>query len=410
MQGSRSYQRPSSNELSNFLNLPTGQSSRPSVSGATGTGSRTYETPGGGSVTVGRGSGSTTTPGGTTVGGAGAGVVVQGANGQTYAKGRGAVGATDGTNSAIAAGSRTGIQTANGETAVGGRGIRAATDGQNTVVRGGAGGVVQDRYGNTRAGVAGGTIATDGRNVYTSKSAVRAIRDPAGNVVASGRAIETYNGARISDRQVVAVRRGFNGYGLYYTPRWYARYPGAWFAAGVLTNAWWNGAYWDSANDYCGCSGEPVSYDYGDSITYDDGMVYAGEEVLATAEQYAEQAADIADAGAKTENEEWLPLGVFAIVSEGQETSDKILQLAVNKEGVLRGNLHDKLTDQVTAVVGAVDRETQRAAFRPDNKEFPVAECGLYNLTQSALTLLVHFDAERTEQRSLIRLEEPENQ
>jgi hypothetical protein len=356
---------------------------------------------------VGRGAGSTTTPGGAQVGGAGRGVVVEGANGQTYAHGRGAVGGTDGTNRAVAGGSRTGVRTANGESAVAGRGFRAATDGQNTVVRGGAGGVVQDRNGNTRGALAGGTIASDGRNVYTNSGAVRAIRDPAGNVVATGRAMETYNGAMISNRQAVAVRNGFNGYGYYYTPRWYARYPRAWFAAGVLTNAWWNGAYWNSANDYCQCTGEPMSYDYGESIDYEDGMVYAGEEVVATAEQYAEQATEIAGAGAETANEDWLPLGVFAVVTDGQNTSDKILQLAVNKEGVIRGNFHDKLTDQVIAVVGSVDRESQRTAFRPENKDFPVVECGLYNLTQNALTMLVHQSEGKTEQRSLIRLEEP---
>jgi hypothetical protein len=361
-------------------------------------------------VTVGRGAGSATTPGGTQVGGAGRGVVVEGAGGQTLAKGSGAIGASDGTNKAFAGGSRTGVRTAAGESAVVGRGIRGATDGQNSVLRGGVGGVAQDRYGNTRAGVAGGTIATDGRNVYTSKGAVRAIRDPAGNIVATGRGLQTYNGAIISNRQVVAVRRGFNGYGYYYTPRWYARYPGAWLAAGVVANAWWNGPYWDSASGYCGCEGDPVSYDYGESLTYEDGMVYAGEEAVATQEQYADQAAEIADAGTEADNADWLPLGVFAVVSEGQEASDKILQLAVNKDGVIRGNLHDKLTDQIIAVVGSIDRESQRAAFRPENKEFPVAECGLYNLTQSALNILVHLDEGQTEQRSLIRLEEPEEE
>jgi hypothetical protein len=332
---------------------------------------------------------------------------VQGSGGQTYARGRGAVGATGGTNLAVAGGSRTALQTATGETAVSGHGLRAATDGQNTVVRGGAAGAVQDRYGNTRAAAVGGARATDGTNVYRSGGAVRAIRDPAGNVVAAGRGIETYNGALVSQRQVAAVRNGFTGYGRYYSASWYRRNPGAWFAAGVGAAAWWNGAYWGSAADYCQCSGEPVSYDYGDTITYEDGVVYSGDEVVATAEQYYDEASAIAETGDETQDEDWLPLGVFAVVTEGQQNTDKVLQLAVNKEGAIRGNLNDVLTDQLVQVAGSVDRESQRAAFRPADKDTPLVECGLYNLTQEALTILVHFDKDRTEQRTLIRLEEP---
>jgi hypothetical protein len=218
----------------------------------------------------------------------------------------------------------------------------------------------------------------------------------------------------------VAVRSGFTGYTRYFTPGWYAQYPRAWVAAGIATAAWWSGAYWDSAAAYCDCGGEPVSYDYGDTITYEGDTVYSGEQPIATTEEYYEQAVEIADAGeAIDENAQdnqatsddgsgdWLPLGVFAVVSEGQETTDKVLQLAVNDEGIIRGNLHGKLADQVAQVTGSVDRETQRVAFRPANKEKPIAECGLYNLTQNALTILVHFDKDQVEERTLIRLEQP---
>ena len=375
LQSQRNYQRPSQNQLSGFLDLPQNRTAQNRSSGSSNRQKRTIETPGGSTITVGRGGGTTTTPGGTQIGGAGRGVVVQGPNGQTYARGRGVVGASDGTNRAVAGGSRTGIRTASGQTAVAGRGVRAATDGSNTVARAGS---------------------------------VRAIRDPAGNVVASGRGLSTYNGAVVNQRQFYAVRNGFGGYGWYYRPGWYARYPRAWVAAGIAATAWWNGAYWGSAADYCQCGGEPVSYDYGDTITYEGNTVYAGDQPVATAEEYYEQATEIADNGSDAKNEEWLPLGVFAIVSEGQENSDKILQLAVNKEGVIRGNLHDRLTDQIVQVTGSVDRKTQRAAFRPSEKETPIAECGLFNLTQNGLTILVHFDKDRVEQRTMIRLEQPE--
>jgi hypothetical protein len=37
-----------------------------------------------------------------------------------------------------------------------------------------------------------------------------------------------------------------------------------------------------------------------------------------------------------------------------------------------------------------------------------VAECGLWNLTQDTVPMLVHLDKDRTEQRTLVRLTEPE--
>lgn len=378
------------------------------ASGSPNRQSKTIETPGGSTITVGAGRGGTTTPGGVQVGGAGAGVVVQGPGGNTAARGRGAVGATDGTNSAFAAGSRAGISGAGGGTAVAGRGIRGATDGTNTAVRGGAFGAKQDRYGNTVAGARGGARVSDGRNVYGRGGAVGAIRGPAGNVIAGGRGAVAYNGRVVGAGQFRAVRSNFLGYGSYYTRGWYARYPGAWVARGIAAAAWWTGAYWNSAYDYCGCSSEPVSYDYGETVVYEDGNVYYGEEPVATAEQYFEQANNLAEAGEETSNEDWLPLGVFAVVSGDETQFDKVLQLAVNKEGVIRGNLNDKLTNQITSIEGSVDKKTQRAAFRPTKNPSMVAECGLYNLTQDALTVLVHLGKDRNETRKLIRLEEPE--
>jgi hypothetical protein len=45
-------------------------------------------------------------------------------------------------------------------------------------------------------------------------------------------------------------------------------------------------------------------------------------------------------------DEEWLPLGVFAVIAEPTQTqTDKVVQLAVNKDGVIRGNLQDALAD-----------------------------------------------------------------
>ena len=53
-------------------------------------------------------------------------------------------------------------------------------------------------------------------------------------------------------------------------------------------------ADWNSVGSWCGYSGEPTSYNYGEDIYYSDGEVYSGDEPIATAEEYADEAATIA--------------------------------------------------------------------------------------------------------------------
>jgi hypothetical protein len=147
--------------------------------------------------------------------------------------------------------------------------------------------------------------------------------------------------------------------GGYWTPQWHAAHPGAWVAAGVGTAAWWTRASWNSAYANCGCSSEPTTYDYGNTVVYQDGNVCYGGQPVASAEQYYQQAAEIAAAGAQTENEEWMPLGVFGVIAAGQTNPDKLIQLAVNNAGVIRGNLEDTLADTVVQLQGAVDKRSR---------------------------------------------------
>lgn len=171
----------------------------------------------------------------------------------------------------------------------------------------------------------------------------------------------------------------------------------------------WAGALWGTAGGYCGCEGEGSYYDYGGNVNYDDGTVYYGDQPVASAEQYYNQANQIADAGDAAQNEEWLPLGVFAVVAGPTQTqTDKVLQLALNKEGVIRGNLQDATTDKVIPVTGAVDKKTQRVAIEMEGNDSVVLETGLYNLTNDEVPALLHLGPDRQEPRTPMRLKQPE--
>ena len=47
---------------------------------------------------------------------------------------------------------------------------------------------------------------------------------------------------------------------------------------------------------------------------------------------------------------DWLPLGVFALTKSGQTKSDVTIQLAVNKQGIIRGNYTDATTKKTQTV------------------------------------------------------------
>lgn len=160
---------------------------------------------------------------------------------------------------------------------------------------------------------------------------------------------------------------------------------------------------------------EPVYYDYGTggNVTYNDNSVYINGSQVATQEEFAQSAADLAtveppENEQQAEESEWMALGTFA-VSAGEKDTDpsRIVQLAVNKEGIISGALYNTETDQTQSIQGQVDKDTQRVAFRVGENDQIVAESGLYNLTQEEAPLLVHFGTERVENWLLVRLEDP---
>ena len=253
-------------------------------SGGQGIQSKTITTPGGSTITVAGGEGSTTTPGGATIGGAGGAIKVEGAGGNTYGKVGGVAGATGpGGNSAVRGGSATGISGAGGNAAVNVRGGYANSSGYRQA---GSITAARNQWGYTAVAAAGGIAAGGVARV----GGVAGIRGPGGNVVAAGRGASFVNGQFVGGRAWTAVNGAYTRWGAF-TPGWYGRYPGAWWPGkwAVAATAWAT-LGWATCGGYCGCSGEGCYYDYGGNVTYEDGNVYYGDQPVATAEQYYAQA------------------------------------------------------------------------------------------------------------------------
>ncbi|MCE9555460.1 MAG: hypothetical protein K8T91_19100 [Planctomycetes bacterium] len=177
-------------------------------------------------------------------------------------------------------------------------------------------------------------------------------------------------------------------------------HPWAWAAWGSL--AGWVGSGWT----------DPVYYNYGDNVYYDDGQVYYGEEPIATTEEYAQQAQQLVDSAPEVNQDsaEWLPLGVFALTQDGQASGPEptmFLQLAINKQGVISGTFQNTATDKVFSVEGMVDKKTQRTAWGPVGKKWPIMETGIHNLTENTAPALLHFENGDTQQWLLVRLDDP---
>ena len=217
------------------------------------------------------------------------------------------------------------------------------------------------------------------------------------------------NGQFVGGRSGAAVNGNFTRWNTF-NGAWVGRYPGCWWPGKwAIAGSAWAWATWPYASSYSGCTGEPVYYDYGENVAYDDGTVYAEDQPIATEEEYYAQAEQIASSPPETTNEEWMPLGVFAVISDEEQTNtDKVLQLAINRDAVIRGNLHDVTLDKVTPVIGAVDKSTQRVSLKLEGNDSLVLDTSLYNLTNDEVPVLVHFAPDRREGRVLIRLKNPE--
>jgi hypothetical protein len=158
---------------------------------------------------------------------------------------------------------------------------------------------------------------------------------------------------------------------------------------------------------------EPVYYSYGDNVYYQDDSVYYGNQPVASAEEYAQQAEAIATnvPDVQPAESDWMPLGVYAMTPDGQPTGAEptmYLQLAVSKQGMISGTYQNTATNTTDAVEGMVDKQSQRAAWTAQGKTRPLMETGIVNLTQESAPALVHFADGTTQQWLLVRLDKPQ--
>jgi hypothetical protein len=125
-----------------------------------------------------------------------------------------------------------------------------------------------------------------------------------------------------------------------------------------------------------------------------------------TPEQVA-AATELASSGKQDppKNTSFLPLGVFSIAPQGQAEASALVQLAVSKDGLLRGTYYDLLTDHDQPIRGTVNKKTQQVAFTFGINGKVTFETSLANLTQEKGSLAAHFENGMTSTWTLARYE-----
>jgi hypothetical protein len=205
-------------------------------------------------------------------------------------------------------------------------------------------------------------------------------------------------------------RGGFARGGYNYYRGWMNR--GPYFA--------WSPFTWAAFGSFLGgawASASPIYFAYGQggNVYYENNVVYMNGQPAGTPEQYFQQTQALAAAAPpadqlNAQEQDWLPLGVFAVTSEDTSDSQNVIQLAVNKQGVIAGTLYNEATQVSRPIQGTADVKTQRAVMMfADGKDTDrVLETGINNLTQDEAPALLHFGANQSQPVLLVRLKQPE--
>ncbi|QDT96603.1 hypothetical protein [Gimesia aquarii] len=147
----------------------------------------------------------------------------------------------------------------------------------------------------------------------------------------------------------------------------------------------------------------PVVYNY----TVSDGYVYNDGVQVAPVEEYEAQANQIAESvPPPDEADEWMSVGVFAILPEGVEEVDVTVQLAVGKNGAVAGTYYKKEGDITLPLQGAIDEKNQRVAWKVGEEDAITMETGLDSLTKDQSKVIIYFSEGVSETWNMQRIDQ----
>ncbi|MEI6636067.1 MAG: hypothetical protein WCO99_05840 [Planctomycetota bacterium] len=154
-----------------------------------------------------------------------------------------------------------------------------------------------------------------------------------------------------------------------FTPAWYSEHPDAWqythphadlwAVAGVAGLTTWLGYPATAATTTAATSTTVAATSATTTAT--------GTEAAAAATATSTDG-NASNAAALPPDLEWMPLGVYATGPKDAAQAHVYQQLAVSKQGELKGNYYDSITNTTQPVSGSIDRETRKASWKVGGK------------------------------------------
>jgi hypothetical protein len=251
------------------------------------------------------------------------------------------------------------------------------------------------------------------------------------------------------------------GYHPYYGSGGIYGYPGGWCNAGFMEASMWTCMGMSSMFDFLGLAAlssnnhnksnsntQPVNITYEGGNTYISGLPSAqyyqqAQQLASTAPPVVTQpgvpgagapgaglsatqiaslpprlqqiASDLggqlpgpnASVSASTPSEKWEPLGVYSLLEPGQSKSTTLFQLAINKDGVVRGNYMNEITSEKAQIHGALDKKTQRISWTVGENPSTVFSSDLSDLIKDKGKVVVQFGPDNSQQMAFKRESKP---
>jgi hypothetical protein len=102
---------------------------------------------------------------------------------------------------------------------------------------------------------------------------------------------------------------------------------------------------------------------------------------------------------------DWMTLGSYTLMTGADDPGTRVLQLSVDKQGNIRGNYYDMITNGTNNVVGLIDKNTQQARWTLDTNRQLTFVATLDQLTQPQGVVNVKLPGGQVQQWQLVRME-----
>jgi hypothetical protein len=192
-----------------------------------------------------------------------------------------------------------------------------------------------------------------------------------------------------------------------FSPEWYAEHPTAWqvthpyadeaFVVSTAAVASWLG--WAAYQ-------QPVYGGSSTTVIYEQAA--PAQEQDTAADPQPSVAAQASASNAPVDDADWLSLGVYDVVRFAEQPPLEQLQLAVDRQGNLRGVYYDAITNTTQNLVGTLDQRTGAATWRLESNGQLTFTAPLDELTQRQGTLTVRLPGGE-QQWQLVRMENSGN-